>query len=166
LHNVKRPISYSRAHNEHKVGGPEGHPNIDEEATMPTGAEPLTREFLAAAPFRYFEAIDAKDLVATMAQYTDGAAETVIPENVTFHGSEEIRGMYVDFFASAESIRHEIRNVVVDTEHRKVATEQAYIGESTDGRKHDMYNCNFFEFNNEGKLERVIIWMSGASPLT
>jgi hypothetical protein len=133
---------------------------------MATGAELLTSEFLAAAPYRYFKAIDAKDLDATMAQYAEGAAETVIPENVTYRGSEEIRRMYVDFFASAETIRHEIRNVVVDTEHRKVATEQAYIGESTDGRKHDMYNCNFFEFDEEGKLERVIIWMSGASPLT
>ena len=28
-----------------------------------------------------------------------------------------------------------------------------------------MYNCNFFEFDDQGKLSRVIIWMSGANPL-
>ena len=133
---------------------------------MAAGAKLLSRESLATAPYRYFEAIDAKDLDATMAQYAENAVETVIPENVTYQGSEEIRRMYVDFFASAEAIRHEILNVVVDAEHRKVATEQTYVGESKDGRKHDMYNCNFFEFDEEGKLERVIIWMSGASPLT
>jgi ketosteroid isomerase-like protein len=133
---------------------------------MAAEAKLLTRESLEAAPYRYFDAIDAKDLEATMAQYAQGAVETVIPDNVTYRGSDEIRRMYVDFFASADAIRHEIQNVVVDAEHRKVATEQKYVGESKDGRKHDMYNCNFFEFDNAGKLERVVIWMSGASPLT
>jgi ketosteroid isomerase-like protein len=131
-----------------------------------SAAKSLTREWLAAAPYRYFEAIDARDLEATMAQYADDAVEIVIPENVTFRGGDEIRRMYVEFFASSQTGRHEIKNVVVDEEHGKVATEQTYVGESTDGRQHDMYNCNFFEFNADGKVQRVIIWMSGASPLS
>ena len=47
----------------------------------------------------------------------------------------------------------------------KVATEQGYIGELLDGTKNDMHNCNFFDFNEDGKFQRVIIWMAGTSPL-
>jgi hypothetical protein len=28
-----------------------------------------------------------------------------------------------------------------------------------------MHNCNFFDFNEDGKFQRVIIWMAGTSPL-
>jgi len=47
----------------------------------------------------------------------------------------------------------------------KVATEQSYIGELTDGTRNDMHNCNFFDFDAEGKFRRVIIWMAGTNPL-
>ncbi len=66
---------------------------------------------------------------------------------------------------STVSIGHEIRNIVVEPEARKVATEQGYFGELKDGSKNDMHNCNFFDFDAEGKFERVIIWMAGTNPL-
>ena len=28
-----------------------------------------------------------------------------------------------------------------------------------------MHNCNFFDFDAEGKFKRVIIWMAGTNPL-
>ena len=28
-----------------------------------------------------------------------------------------------------------------------------------------MHNCNFFDFNADGKFTRVIIWMAGTNPL-
>jgi hypothetical protein len=73
--------------------------------------------------------------------------------------------MFTDFFASSKTIRHEIRNIVVEETAGKVATEQGYIGELQDGSQNDMHNCNFFDFDAEGKFERVIIWMAGTNPL-
>jgi len=28
-----------------------------------------------------------------------------------------------------------------------------------------MHNCNFFDFDADGKFKRVIIWMAGTNPL-
>jgi hypothetical protein len=28
-----------------------------------------------------------------------------------------------------------------------------------------MHNCNFFDFDADGKFTRVIIWMAGTNPL-
>jgi hypothetical protein len=73
--------------------------------------------------------------------------------------------MFTDFFAASVSIGHEIRNIVVEPAAAKVATEQGYFGELKDGSKNDMHNCNFFDFDADGKFTRVIIWMAGTNPL-
>jgi ketosteroid isomerase-like protein len=97
--------------------------------------------------------------------FADDATLTVQTDHVTFTGADEIRRMFNDFFGASASIRHEIRNIVVEEAAGKVATEQGYIGELKDGSKNDMHNCNFFDFDADGKFKRVIIWMAGTNPL-
>jgi hypothetical protein len=120
---------------------------------------------LEAAPYRYFELCDSKDVDAVMAQYAPDARETVMPGGETFAGSESIRNMYVNLFADFESMRHEVSRVVVDAERGRVATEQSFVGTRPDGSVEEMYNCNFFDFDDQGRVARVYIWMSGDSPL-
>ena len=124
-----------------------------------------SREALAAAPQTYFDAVDVMDLDGVLAHFADDATLTVQTAHVTFTGAEEIRRMFADFFASSNTIRHEIRNIVVEEDRGKVATEQGYIGDLKDGSHNDMHNCNFFDFDAAGKFKRVIIWMAGTSPL-
>ena len=97
--------------------------------------------------------------------FADDATLTVQTDHVTFDGAAEIRRMFTDFFANSKTIRHEIRNIVVEEAAGKVATEQGYIGDLKDGSRNDMHNCNFFDFDAEGKFKRVIIWMAGTNPL-
>ncbi len=130
-------------------------------ATQPA----LSREALAAAPASYFRAVDAMDVDAILEHFADDATLTVQTDHVTFTGADEIRRMFTDFTGASVSIFHEIKNIVIETEARKVATEQSYIGELKDGSKNDMHNCNFFDFNEDGKFSRVIIWMAGTNPL-
>ena len=132
---------------------------------MATNVAPLTREQLAALPDSYFKAVDAKDVDGIVAHFADDATLTVQTDHVTWSGSDEIRRMFTDFTGASVSIFHEIKNIVVETDARKVATEQSYIGELKDGSKNDMHNCNFFDFNEDGKFSRVIIWMAGTNPL-
>ncbi len=73
--------------------------------------------------------------------------------------------MFTDFCGNSVSIFHEIKNIVVEPDAGKVATEQSYIGELNDGSKNDMHNCNFFDVNSDGQFSRVIIWMAGTNPL-
>ena len=132
---------------------------------MATNVAPLTRDQLAALPDSYFRAVDAMDVDAIVAHFADEATLTVQTDHVTFTGAEEIRRMFTDFVGNSTSIFHEIKNIVVEPDRGKVATEQSYIGELKDGTRNDMHNCNFFDVGPDGKFTRVIIWMAGTNPL-
>jgi ketosteroid isomerase-like protein len=132
---------------------------------MATQTAPLTREQLAALPDSYFKAVDAKDVDAIMSHFADDATLTVQTDHEVFEGAAEIRRMFDDFCGNSVSIFHEVKNIVVEPDARKVATEQSYIGELSDGAKNDMHNCNFFDINADGQFTRVIIWMAGTNPL-
>jgi uncharacterized protein (TIGR02246 family) len=132
---------------------------------MSTTAATWTRDALAAAPQSYFDAVDAMDVDGVLAHFADDATLTVQTDHVTFTGAEEIRRMFTDFFAASVTIRHDVRNIVVEEAAGQVATEQGYIGELKDGARNDMHNCNFFTFDEEGKFKRVLIWMAGTNPL-
>ncbi len=132
---------------------------------MATQTAQLTREQLAALPDSYFKAVDAKDVDAILSHFADDCVLTVQTAGAVFDGADEIRRMFTDFCASSVSIFHEIKNIVVEPAAGKVATEQSYIGELTDGSKNDMHNCNFFDVDANGKFSRVIIWMAGTNPL-
>jgi ketosteroid isomerase-like protein len=132
---------------------------------MATQTVPLSREQLAAIPDTYFKAVDAQDVDAIMSHFADDATLTVQTDHAVFTGADEIRRMFIDFCGNSVSIFHEIKNIVVEPEAGKVATEQSYIGELVDGTRNDMHNCNFFDINADGQFTRVIIWMSGTNPL-
>jgi uncharacterized protein (TIGR02246 family) len=125
----------------------------------------LSREQLAALPDSYFKAVDAKDVDAILSYFADDCVMTVQTAGAVFTGADEIRRMFTDFCANSVSIFHEIKNIVVEPDAGKVATEQGYIGELNDGTKNDMHNCNFFDVDEDGKFSRVIIWMAGTNPL-
>jgi ketosteroid isomerase-like protein len=135
------------------------------EARMSTEVATHTREQLAALPDSYFKAVDAMDVDAILAHFADDATLTVQTDHVTFSGAHEIRRMFVDFTDASVSIFHEIKNIVVEADRGKIATEQSYIGELKDGTRNDMHNCNFFDVGADGRFTRVIIWMAGTNPL-
>jgi uncharacterized protein (TIGR02246 family) len=132
---------------------------------MATQSPVLTRDALAALPASYFRAVDAQDLDAVLSHFAEDATLTVQTDHVTFNGAAEIRRMFGDFLAGSKSIFHEIKNIVVEEETAKVATEQSYVGELVDGSRNDMHNCNFFDVGPDGRFTRVIIWMAGTNPL-
>ena len=96
---------------------------------MATQTQPLTRDQLAALPDSYFKAVDAKDVDAILSHFADDAVMTVQTANASWNGADEIRRMFTDFCDGSVSIFHEIKNIVVEPEAGKVATEQSYIGE-------------------------------------
>ena len=132
---------------------------------MATQTTPLTRSSLPRFPDSYFKAVDAKDVDAILSHFADDATLTVQTDHAVFEGAEEIRRMFTDFLRELDV------DLPRDQEHRyepaagKVATEQSYIGELSDGTKNDMHNCNFFDVDADGKFSRVIIWMAGTNPL-
>ena len=132
---------------------------------MASAPAAVSYETLAKAPDTYFKAVDAMDVDGVLSHFADDATLTVQTDHVTFTGAAEIRRMFTDFCDNSVSIFHEIKNIVVEPEAGKIATEQSYIGELGDGTKNDMHNCNFFDIDANGQFSRVIIWMAGTNPL-
>ncbi len=127
---------------------------------------PLTREHLGTAPYTYFEAVDRKDMEATLDHFADDATLIVASAKLELHGRDEIRGMFERFFADYATISHQIRNLVVDEQAQKAATEQHCPHVKTDGSPDTVYTCDFFDYAPDGRFSRVIIWIDQASPLT
>ena len=122
------------------------------------------REELAAVPRSCFAAVDSLDVDDVLSHFADDATLTVQTDRVTFTGAEEIRRMFTDFLASWDSMVHDITNLVVDEAERRAATEQR-VTLTSGGTDTPMYNCNFFSIGEDGRFERVIIWMDGSNPL-
>ena len=107
-------------------------PTVSTEGSHRWQPDPATwsREALAAAADRRTSTRSTRwTSTAMLAHFADDATLTVQTDHVTFDGADEIRRMFTDFFAASKSIRHEIRNMVVEEAAGKVSTEQGYIGE-------------------------------------
>ena len=126
---------------------------------------PLTREQLERAPYAYFEAVDRKDMDATLAFFADDATFAVQSAHLVFDGKDAIRGMFETFFADYATIVHGVTNVVVDEPNLQVSTEQTCPHIRNDGTPETVTTCNFFTFDDDGRFLRVIIWIDGLSPL-
>lgn len=125
----------------------------------------LSRTHLERSPWAYFEAVDAKDLDASLAFFADDATFTIQSAGVAFSGRDEIAGMFRGFFGDYATISHKITNIVVDEVGAKSATEQTCPHIKLDGSPDTLTTCNFFTFAPDGKFQRVIIWIDGANPL-
>jgi ketosteroid isomerase-like protein len=82
------------------------------------------RAELASVPRSYFAAVDRLDVDEVVRHFADDATLTVQTDGVTFTGTEEIRRMFTDFFASWDAMVHDIANLVVDDAEGRAATEQ------------------------------------------
>ncbi|KAI9924681.1 hypothetical protein ASPWEDRAFT_172355 [Aspergillus wentii DTO 134E9] len=119
---------------------------------------------LSTLPATYFQAVDTRNIDLVISLFAPDATFTVVTANMTFTGTNEIRRMFTDFIANSKTLSHTITSLVVDEKAGKVATEQDYVGESVDGTRSALHNCNFFDVV-DGRFTRVVVWMSGASPL-
>ena len=73
--------------------------------------------------------------------------------------------MFRGFFSDYQTICHNITNIVVDESSMKAATEQTCPHVKTDGTPDTLTTCNFFTYADDGRFQRVIIWIDGANPL-
>lgn len=126
---------------------------------------PPSRAHMSAAPAAYFEAVDRKDMEASLAFFAEDATFTIQSAHITFEGREGIRQMFENFFGDYSHIEHNITNLVVDEAAGKASTEQSCPHVKTDGALDHVITCNFFDFDEAGLFTRVIVWIDGVSPL-
>lgn len=130
---------------------------------------PVSRETLNARIETYFQAVRWADLPVLLSLIAEGATFTVHaaagdPSSwgsvKTFTGKEELRRLYLDFFAALRPLSCTVPNRAIDSEVGTVVTKQIYVGEGKDGSRIEMDNCNFFDFNEAGLIVRIVNWSS------
>ena len=126
----------------------------------------MTNPELIALVERYFAAVDAKDVDATLAVLAPDCSITVETAGVRHCGRDtEIRGMFERLFGHFESFWHGDFNHVVDDEAGTVASQFLVRNLAADGTRQEKHNCNFFWVKN-GQISAVSVYMTGVNTLT
>jgi len=113
---------------------------------------------------RYFGAVDAKDLAATLACFNDEALFTVQTSFTTHAGKDEIERMFIDFFNSWKTIVHKDFVLTVDEANGRIAASFEAVLTAEDGSVTRLSNTNFWRVRDE-LFQEVHVYMSGANVL-
>lgn len=116
------------------------------------------------ATLRYFGAVDAKDLAATLACFHDEALLTVQTSFTRHAGKAAIRRMFEDFFGSYDSIVHRDFVATADAANGRVSASFEAVLTSSDFSVVRLTNTNFWRVR-DGRFQEVHVYMSGANVL-
>jgi ketosteroid isomerase-like protein len=132
--------------------------------------EKLTYQQLEAFTYNYFEAVANKDITKVLSFYANDATFTVHAavhngdpaawgSMITFQSKQEIHKLYEQFFQDInKTIICRAEHIVIDEQQQRISTEQRFVAYSYAGELISLYNCNFFDFNAQGQLTRVMNW--------
>lgn len=124
----------------------------------------MTRDELESTARAYLAALDALDLDAVMERFAPDAELTVQTGHVTVRGEAAIRELWQGILAAHERMEHRVTAVVADPAARKVATEQAFVGERRDGTREERYSAYVFDVDADLRFTRAIVWIDGETP--
>lgn len=128
-------------------------------------AQKRTAEAMIEVIDRYFDAVDAGDVEATLAVLTPDCTLSVVTDNIAHKGRDSgIRRMFKRRAKNLDKAWHGNRRYVADPKTGTAATRFDVRSTFKDGGKRSMDNINFFEFKGL-KLHRISIWMSGENTL-
>lgn len=124
----------------------------------------MTRAELEATARGYLADLDALDLDRVVARFAPEATFLIQSGHVTLQGVEAIRNLWDGVLREHEWMEHRVTAVVADTETRKVATEQAFVGVRRDGTREERRSVYIFDVADDGRFTRTIVWIDGETP--
>ncbi|HZV75608.1 MAG TPA: nuclear transport factor 2 family protein [Conexibacter sp.] len=119
---------------------------------------PRTAADLQARVVDLLERLDRGDIDGFMECFADDPQFIIESDGVRVRGRAQLRELAEAAFAEHVFIAHEFTNHVVDVERQRYAGEMIYRGELVNGRKNEMLNCNFVDFDDDGRVTRLITW--------
>ena len=125
----------------------------------------LSRDQLIELATRtYFGSVDAKNMDATLACFTDEALFCVQTSFTRHAGKAEIRRMFEDFFGGYAKIVHKDFTCTVDEAHGRIAASFEAVLTGHDGQVTHLSNTNFWRVR-DGRFQEVYVYMSGTNVL-
>jgi ketosteroid isomerase-like protein len=122
-------------------------------------------ELIELATITYFGHVDAKNMGAALACFTDEALFCVQTSFTRHAGKPAIRRMFQDFFGSYASIVHRNFVCTVDEAHGRIAASFEAVLTGHDGQVTHLRNTNFWRVLS-GRFQEVYVYMSGTNVLT
>ena len=129
-------------------------------------SDKLTRDQLIdMAQNQYFGNVDKKDLQAVLDCFNPDAVFT-IQSSFTVHTGRDagISGMFERLFENHATILHTDFESIADEEGQRVSTRFRVELDPVDGSHVSLMNVNHWYLEN-GKFQRVFVWMSGENVL-
>ncbi len=121
----------------------------------------LSRRLLIDAGVKnFFEKLNAHDLDGVMAGITENCEMRIPSSNFTYTGKAALRDHLQDFIASFPVVNFRDFTVVADLENLRLAVRFNISLVDDDGEETHMSNCNFFEVNEAGLLDDILIFAS------
>ena len=130
----------------------------------------LTYQQLQVIMQTYFQAVADQDITTLLSLYANDASFTVHAAGhngdptawgnvIVFKSKQEIQKLYEQFFHDIKrTVICRAEHLVIDEQQQRVATEQRFVAYSQADELFSLYNCNFFDFNAEGLINRVMNW--------
>ena len=126
----------------------------------------LTRnELIDLAENQYFGNVDKKDVQAVLDCFNRDAVFT-IQSSFTVHNERDtgIRGMFERLFENHSTILHGDFGTIADEEGQCVSSRFRVELDHVDGSHVTLMNVNHW-YLQDGKFQRVFVWMSGENVL-
>lgn len=116
---------------------------------------------------KYFANVDRKDMDAVLDCFAEDAVFTIQSAFTTHEGRDTgIRQMFENLFETySQKIVHRDFKHVVDVDNNRCAAQFEVELIDAEGNETYLSNCNFFYLDDNGKFERVFVYMSGENVL-
>lgn len=119
---------------------------------------------LQALVERYFDAVDRKDVAATLACFTPEAHFCIANHGTHYHGLDALRGMYERLNERYARVWHGDFDHVLDVPAQRAASRFRVENTTHAGEKLEKNNCNFFRVEGD-RFAEVFVYMSGENSL-
>lgn len=119
---------------------------------------------LQALVERYFDAVDRKDVVGTLACFSPDPHFCIANHGLSYRGQEALRGMYERLNTRYARIWHGDFDHVLDVPRQRVASRFRVENTTHAGETLHKNNCNFFRVES-GRFVEVFVYMSGENSL-
>lgn len=116
---------------------------------------------------KYFANVDRKDMDAVLDCFAEDAVFTIQSAFTTHEGRDTgIRQMFENLFETySQKIVHRDFKHVADVDNNRCAAQFEVELIDAEGNETYLSNCNFFYLDDNGKFERVFVYMSGENVL-
>jgi hypothetical protein len=118
----------------------------------------LTREQMVDAVEKYFIHMDEHHAEEITDLFAPDGVLMCESNGMRVEGHRDIKRFFQRLSAGTDGMLHTCTNWVVDLDDRKVSCELSYTNEKKATGHYESENCNFFDFDENGKFIRVRYW--------